>query len=118
VSAQYHTALHAVGDGGTHDVLRAQHVGTNCLHWIELARGHLLQCGRVEHVVHVSQGIVNTIIVADVTDIEFHTVVLQSDSHVFLLLFVATKNTDLGQVGIKEAPEHRVSKRSGSSSDQ
>ena len=123
VGGQAHDAVHALVDCGVKDVVRADDVGADGLHGEELAGGHLLEGGGVEDVVHAVHGVAHALGVADVADEEAHLggelrgLLLQAVAHVVLLLLVAGEDADLGQVGVHEVLEHRVSERAGATRD-
>ena len=99
-------------------VLGALDVGARGLHREELARGHLFEGCRREHVVHAAHGDVHRLLVAHVADIELDLGVLQPVTHVVLLLLVAGEDADLPDVAVQEAAEDCVAEAARTAGDQ
>ena len=95
-------------------VVGADDVGAHGLHGEELAGRHLFQCGGVEDVVHAVHGVANRLGVAHVADqepnlrCELGALLLQTVTHVILLLLVAREDADLLEVRVHEVLEHGV----------
>ena len=77
----------------------------------------------MENVVHAMHGIADRLGVADVADEEadlggeLRGPLLQSVTHVVLLLLVTGEDADFGQVSVHEVLEHGVAEASGTSRD-
>ena len=118
VGGEHHDALHAMLNGRVQYVFSTHYIGAHCLYGKKLARGYLLQSRRAKHVVHVFHGHVHGRLIAHVADVELHFRVLERVAHIVLLLLVATENTDLTDVAVKEATKDGIAKRAGAAGDQ
>ena len=124
VGGQADDALHPRFDGGGEDVIRADDVGTDGLHGEELAGGHLLEGGGVEHIVHANHGGLHGREVSHVANVKldfprrFRQLGLKFVAHIVLLLLVAGKDADLGNIGIQEAVQHGVAKDARTAGDE
>ena len=111
-------------DGGGENVVRADDVGADGLHGEELAGGHLLEGGGVEHIVHPHHGGLHAGKVPYIADIEldlarrFRQLGLKFVAHIVLLLFVTGKDADLGNVGGEETVQHGVAEAAGAAGDE
>ncbi|MNV79773.1 hypothetical protein D3C71_1733410 [compost metagenome] len=54
VGAEADDAFYACGDCSFQDILGAEDIGADCLHWVEFARRYLLEGGRVEDVIYTA----------------------------------------------------------------
>ncbi|MCY1294044.1 hypothetical protein D9M70_433230 [compost metagenome] len=113
VGGKHHHTLHAGSDGSIEDVLGADDVGLDRFHRIELAGRHLLQCRRMEDVVHADHGIRQAVVIAYVSNEELDLVIGQRNAHIFLLLLIATENPDLLDLSIKEAFQYGITEGAG-----
>ena len=124
VGGQAHDAVDALLDRGVEHVVRADDVGADGLHGEELAGGHLLEGGGVEHIVHANHGGLHGREVSHVANVKldfprrFRQLGLKFVAHIVLLLLVAGKDADLGNIGIQEAVQHGVAKAARTAGDE
>ena len=124
VGGEADNALNTCIDSGVEGVVRTDDVGLDGLHGEELARGHLLEGGCVEDVVHALHGVLERALVAHVADVEldltsyFRHACLEVMTHIVLLFLVAGEDTDLADVGFEEAVENCVTETAGASGDE
>ena len=72
----------------------------------------------MKDIIDTAQRIEHRVIFTHVADVELDLVALQSDPHVFLLLFIATENANLPQVRLQKALQHGIAERTGTTGDQ
>ena len=114
VGTQANHALHAGVYGRIEGVVGANHVGPHGLHGEELAAGHLLEGGGMEHVIDALHGILEGALVAHVANIELDLaghvgpLSLILVAHIVLLLLVAGEDANLADVGAQEAVQHGI----------
>ena len=118
VGRKHHHILYTMRYGRFQYIVRTDHIGLHSLQREELATGNLLQGGGRKHIIHSHHGTVHRLAVTDITDIKFHLGILQVMTHVILLLLVATENTDLLDVAIKETTQYGVTEAAGASGYQ
>ena len=108
-----------VGHAGGDHVVGADHVGLDCLHGIKLAGWHLLQSGRMEHIIHTAERIQNRVVIPHIAYVEFDFLrvlriqLLIEMPHIVLLLLVPRENADLRNIRRQKPPQHRIPKRPG-----
>ena len=78
----------------------------------------------MENVVHPVHGILDTLEVAHITDVEldlvgrFRHLGLEFVAHVVLLFLVAAENADFANIGLEEAVEHSITKATRTTGNQ
>ncbi|MOA35614.1 hypothetical protein D3C78_1570810 [compost metagenome] len=85
---------------------------------MELARWYLLQCCRVEHIVHTAHCLLDAARVAHITDVELELGAVVALAHVVLLFLVATEDADFSDICVEKALEDGVAERAGASSNK
>ena len=70
VRGKGHDLLHAAVQAGIDHVLRAVDIGLDGFRRIVLTGGHLLECSRVDYIVHVLQCALQTLLIAHIADKE------------------------------------------------
>ncbi|HEX5534829.1 MAG TPA: hypothetical protein VFX33_13900, partial [Actinomycetales bacterium] len=84
----------------------AQDIRTDRLDREELARGNLLEGGRMEDKVDTAGGTVDTVEVAHVPDVETDPSVIDRRSHFVLLQLITAEDADLVNAVIEEPANH------------
>jgi len=116
--------FHAVFHTGVDDVVGADDIGLDGLHREELAGGHLLEGGGVEHIVHAPEGWGDGAVVPHIADVEFDflraggTGQLIGVAHVVLLFLVAGEDTNLADVRGQKAVQNRMAEGAGAARDE
>ena len=119
----YHI-LHTGFNGGGEHILGAQYVSLHRFDGEKLAGGHLLQCCRVENVVHPVHGVFHRLQIPHVTNVkadlvgDFRHSHLKFVTHIVLLLLVTRENADLANVRLQKPVQHSVAKRPRTPGDQ
>lgn len=104
-------------------VIGADNVSANRLHGKELARGHLLESGGVEDVVHTVHRIANRLSITHITNeetnlgSELRTTLLQAMTHVILLLLITREDANLFELGVNEVLKHGIAKAARTTRD-
>ena len=93
------------------------YICTGSFHWEELATGNLLQCSCTKHIIHTAHSNIYRCLVTYISDIEFHFRILQSVTHIVLLLFISAKDSDFFDIGIQETPKDGITERAGAAGD-
>ena len=99
---------------GVHHVVRTDDVGLNGLHGEKLAGGHLLERGRVEHIIHPAKRRCDRAVVAHVADVEFDFACarraggLVGMAHVILFFFISGQDANFADIRGQKPVEHGV----------
>lgn len=72
----------------------------------------------MENVVDPVHDVVDAVVIPNVAYIELQLIVLQGDTHVFLLFFVTTEDPDFLEIKIQESCKHGIAERSRATGDQ
>ncbi len=124
VGAQANHALHAGIDGHIKGVIGANHVGLHGFHGEELAAGHLLEGGGMEHVIDALHGILEGALAAHVANVELDLaghvgpLSLILVAHIVLLLLVTREDADFTNICSKETVQNRIPETSSASGNQ
>ena len=123
IGRQADNALDTSFDGSMQDIVRANDVSLNSLHWEEFAGRDLLQCSGMENVVNTRHSVLDGLRIADITDIEldflsrFWVLSLKLMAHIILLFLIARENADFLEVRIKEVFQNSRAKRTRTTSN-
>src|SRR5208282_6790045 len=94
VGAEEDRLFYARRDASRHDVVAADNVGLNGLHWEKLARRHLLQRRGVKDVIDPLEGVRNRVEVPHIADVEAYLRIFVALAHVVLFLLVTGQYPD------------------------
>ncbi len=72
----------------------------------------------MKDIINILHGRADTVVIADIPDVEFQLRALQMDAHVFLLLLVAAEDPDLLDFRVQEPLQDRVPERTGTACNQ
>ena len=102
---------------GLQHVGGAADVGRHGFQWMELARGHLLERGRVKDEPHALHRLLDRAGIADITDAKREAGAAMLVAERLLLGLVAREDAYLVQPRIEKAPEYRLPERPGAPGD-
>ena len=117
VGRQADHPLDSCVNGGMQHVVRADDVGLHRLHGEELTARHLLECRRMENIIHPRHGVLNGLGIPHIANVELdllgmlRMLLLELVPHVVLLLLIPGEDADLLQVGGKKVFENGRAER-------
>ena len=124
VGRQADHPLNARLDSGSQHVVGSQHIGLHRFHGEELAGRHLLECRRMEDVIHAVHSVLHRLQIPHVADVKFdfsrhlRHFHLKFVAHIVLLFLIPREDANLPNVGGKEAVQNGIAEGPGPARDE